>query len=550
MTYFKNISSKIRGKAILLFVSASIFSCSDFLEVTSREQVSDVALWETTGNADLFLNNVYSGLPDSYSQFDPFENFSDNAMNGVNGVVSRTLYFNSSYTPSNAPSYWDQYANIRKCNVFISNVEASKLDDAWKKLRLSEARFVRAYYYMLLLMYHGGVPIITDVLNQNEQGEAIFRARNTAAETAKFIIDECAAIADNLPKAAEAGRASKGAALTLKGWCELFQASPLYNPTNDKTKWKAAAETNKKVIDLAAYTLFPNYETMLLEDNNNNAEVIFSKQFLGGTALGSSKEGLQGAWVVGGVQRAYGGVDPTQNLVDEYQMANGLSITDPASGYDPKNPYLNREKRFYQTIIYDGSSWLGYEMIMRQGVGSRNATDLSNTNESTNTGYYLKKGMNPKFAVNGDNKLSSANFVLFRFAEVLLSYAEAQNEAVGPDESVYDAINKVRARSELPALKKGLTQDEMRTAIYRERRVELAFEEKRWPDLMRLKLAEKNLNGILKGIRIDKDGDKWNYTVIPAPAGDRTFYANKNYVLPIPQSAIDRNPKLVQNPNY
>lgn len=542
--------TKWNGKVALLFLVLGIVSCKNFLEVAPKDQIADDAVWTDPGTADLFLNNVYSGLPGPFNTFDPWENFTDNAMNGVNGQTSRVLYANSVYTPSNTPNYWAQYANIRRANLFIEKVTASSLPDTWKKPKLAEARFLRAYYYQLLWTAHGGVPIITSTLNQNTQGAEIFRARSTDQETYQFIVDECAAIVADLPLKAEAGRASKASALTLKGWCELFWASPLKNSANDKTRWALAAATNKQVVDLGSHSLFPNYETLFYEDNNNNAEVIFAKQYLGGTALGGGREGLQGPWIVGGVQRAYGGVDPTQELVDEYAMANGLPISDPASGYNPQNPYLNREKRFYQSIVYDGSIWVGAEMVMKQGVGSRNATDLSNTNEATNTGYYLRKGLNPKYAVNGNNQLNSASFIIFRFAEVLLSYAEAQNEAVGPDASVYDAVNKVRARSELPALKTGLTQDQMRVAIQRERRVELAFEEKRWYDLLRLKLAEKNLNGTLRAMKIEQVGGKWTYTVIPAPDGSRTFFANKNYLLPIPQSAMNQNTKLTQNPNY
>lgn len=542
--------NKYSRKALFLLIMSATLSCSDFLEVESKEQVSDATLWQTTGNADLFLNNIYSGLPGPFNTFDPNENFTDNAMNGVNGQTSRTLYANSVYTPSNTPNVWGQYTNIRACNLFIEKVTASNLPEDWKKVRLAEARFTRAYYYMLLWTNHGGVPIIKDVLNQNTQGDEVFRPRNTAEETYQFIVSECAEIANDLPLKVEAGRASRGAALTLKGWCELFHASPLYNESNDKALWAQAAETNKKVMELATYSLFPNYETMLLEESNNNNEIIFAKQYLGGTGLGGGREGLQGPWIVGGIQRAYGGVNPTQELVDEYAMANGLPISNPASGYDPQNPYVNREKRFYQSVIYDGAMWVNNEMIMKQGVGSRNATDLSNTNEATNTGYYLKKGLDPKYAVNGNHQLSSANFVIFRFAEVLLNYAEAQNEATGPDASVYEAINKVRTRSELPALSAGLTQAQMRTAIHRERRVELAFEEKRWYDLMRLKLAEKNLNGSLHAMVIEQSAGKWVYKVVPAPEGARTFFKEKNYLFPIPQSAIDRNDKLIQNPNY
>ncbi|RAJ93233.1 putative outer membrane starch-binding protein [Larkinella arboricola] len=534
--------------SLLIFLLVSISSCKDFLEVEPRDQVSDATLWSSTANADLFLHDVYAGIP-TMDIGDPWENYSDNSLNGQAGRVSGILYGASIYTPSNAPNRWALYTQIRKCNLFITKVTASALSDPWKTQRLGEARFLRAYYYMLLWTAHGGVPIITDVLNQSTQGDAIFRARNTPEETVKFITDECAAAAKDLPTTAEAGRATKGAALTLKAWCELFNASPLYNAANDKAKWALAAATYKSVMDLKTYTLFPDYNTLFFEENNNNVEVIFDRQHLGGTGLANYRESYLGPRFVYGTLTGFGHVDPTQDLVDEYAMANGLPITAPGSGYDPQNPYVNREKRFYQSIVYDGSTWLGDLMIMKQGVGSLNATDLNNSSVSTKTGYYLRKGMNTKYASVNNNQ-NSANLILFRYAEVLLGYAEAQNEAVGPDESVYSAVNLVRARSELPPLSPGMTQAQMRVAIHRERRVELAFEDKRLPDLMRLKLAEKVLNGTVHAMKIDMVGGKPVYTVIPAAGGAKTFYPEKNYVLPIPQSAIDKNPKLTQNPNY
>jgi hypothetical protein len=544
-----NVIKHLNIKSALLLLIVGLSSCEKFLNVEPKDQVTANALFESAGNADLFLNNVYAGLEGPFNTYDPTENFSDNSMNGVGGTPSRVLYGTSVYTPSNAPSYWGLYTSIRAANLFIQKITPTAFDATWKKQRLGEARFLRAYFYQVLWTHYGGVPLITDVLNQS-QGDSIFRARNTAEETFKFITEECNAIAEDLPVKAEAGRATKGAALTLKAWCELFRASALYNPANDKALWATAAATFKKVMDLKTYDLFPDYNLQFFEDNNDNVETIFAKKYLGGTNLGGGREGLQGTWIVGGLQRAYGGVDPTQELVDEYAMSNGLPITDPASGYDPQRPYENREKRFYQSIVYDGAIWLDFEVVIRHGVGSRDETDLSDINESTNTGYYLRKGLNPKYAINGNNLQNSANFIIFRYAEVLLSYAEAQNEAVGPDASVYEMVNKVRDRSELDPLPDGLNQDEMRKAIRRERRVELAFEEKRWYDLIRWKIAETNLNGNLHAMLIEKENDKWVYKIIPAAAGARIFYPEKNYLYPIPQSARDKNNKLDQNPNY
>lgn len=536
------------GIMALVLTGICFSSCKKYLDVTAKDQVTDATLWSSTETGDLFLNNIYAGIP-SQNTDDPLDNYSDNSINGQAGKYSGDVYANSSYTPSNGPDRWGLYGNIRACNIFIDKVNASKLPDDWKTLRLAEARYLRAYFYSLLWTYYGGVPIITDVLDRNSQGDSIFRARSTDAETFDFITSECKAIAGDLPLEAAAGRATRGAALTLEGWCELFNASALKNPDNDKARWALAAATNKAVMDLKVYSLFPDYGQMFMEENNNNVEVIFEREHLGGTALANTRTYVDGPrWVNGNLQ-SWGQVDPTQDIVDEYEMANGLPITDPASGYDPDHPYENREQRFYQSVVYDGSVWLDFTMVMKQGVGSRNETDLSNSSTSTKTGYYLRKGMDPRYAA-VYNDQNSASFIIFRYAEVLLSYAEAQNEAVGPDGSVYDAVNQVRARSALPPLPTGLDQDDMRAAIRRERRIELAFEDKRWYDLIRWKLAEKNLNGSLHAIVIQNENGKWVYNTKPAAGGQRTFYANKNYLMPIPQYAMDKNEKLTQNPNY
>lgn len=533
---------------LILFIFGEL-SCKKFLEVIPADQVSDPTVWGDTNTADLFLNGIYGRLLNQSGE--PLDNFSDDGINGINQVsASRTYYATSIYTPSNTPNNWATlYSAIRNCNLFIEKINSSTFTGSWKDQRLAEARFLRAYFYQLLWLWHGGIPIITEVQDRITQGDDIFVSRSTSEEVFLFIISELDAVVDDLPSKAETGRASKGAALTLKGWCELFEASPLKNVNNDKSKWAQAAATNKQVIDLGLYGLFPDYNTLFFEENNNNNEVIFAKQYLGSTALGNTKVANLSVTFVNGVAHAWASSNPTQELVESYSMSNGLSIKDPLSGYDSQNPYLNREKRFYQSIVYDGSVWLGSEIIMKQGVNSRNATDLGDKDESSNTGYYWRKGLDEKYATIGNNQ-NSAQFPIFRYAEVLLNYAEAQNEVSGPDEGIYEAVNMVRMRSELPPLPSDLNQEEMRDAIHRERRVELAMEGKRWYDLLRWKLAEKNLNGPLHAILIEQVGAEWKYSSVPAAAGLRTFDAEKNYLLPVPQSAMDRNQKLDQNPHY
>lgn len=546
----KSISLTSPKSTWILLVAVAFFgACDESLDVVPKDQIDDKALWETPENADLFLNNIYTAVPSYASSGDPLENYSDNAINGIAGRYSASVYGNSSYTPSNGPSQWGYYNEIRRCNLFIQKVTESTLPDNWKKLRLAETRFLRAYFYSLLALHHGGVPIITDVLDRYAQGGEIFRARNTFDETIEFITTECAAIAPDLPLTAVTGRVTRGASLTLKAWCELFYASPFYNTTNDKAKWQKAADSYKDVMGLDVYELFADYRTLFFEENNGNIEVIFDRVHLGGTGMANMRASNYGPTFVHGTARAFAGSNPTQELVDDYLMANGLPIDDPSSGYDPQQPYVGREQRFYTDIIYDGAVWLDDEIIMKQGVGSRNQTDLSDNNEATNTGYYWKKAIDPQYA-NLNNIENGANYIIFRFADVLLGYAEAQNEANGPDESVYAAINQVRERADLPAVEEGLSQAQMRAVIYRERRVELASEDKRWYDIIRWKTAEEVLNGHMHAVSIVQENGQWVYKYVRAGGGLKVFYPEKNYVYPIPQSARDANPKLTQNPHY
>lgn len=532
--------------SIYLIITTAFFACGEYLDLSPTNRVTDAIVWNTTQNGDMFLNNIYAGLPRAYNTADPVDNYSDDAIAGPVNQYSRTTFALSNYDASNAPNYWaGNYANIRKCNLFIEKVETSELDEDWKRIRLAEARFLRAYFYHILWMHYGGVPVITEVLNQSEQGDGIYRERNTATETFQFITEELEAVAPDLPLEPEEGRASWGAALTLKGWCELYEASALRNPNNDPLKWQKAADTNKQVIGSGLYSLFSDFQTMFYEENNNNVEEIFSRQYLGGTSLGGSREGLTAPFNVGGESKSHGGVRPTHSLVQEFFMANGLPITDPESGYDPNAPYKNREKRFYYTVTYNGAEWLGNTMIYRVGSGSLNEFDRGSP-----TGYDLIKGMNPIYATHGNQMLNSASQKYFRYAEVLLNYAEAQNEASGPDPSVYEAINLVRERVELPPLKSGLSQEEMRKAIHQERRVELAFEQKRLLDLIRWKTAEVALNQNLLGMKIENTASGSIATVVPVSGGERRFYPEKNYLLPIPQSTMDKNHQLTQNPNY
>ncbi|WP_242204042.1 RagB/SusD family nutrient uptake outer membrane protein [Aestuariivivens insulae] len=541
--------------ALLLLLFITMLACNDDnLDVVPRDKFSDANVWVDEGASDLFLNDVYNRImPDFNNTYDPIENWSDNAICGYAWPRSRNTIQRSLQNPTNNPfahisDYlrWDVvYNNIRRTNVFIKNVtESTALSDDFKKLRLAEARFLRAYAYQWLYMTYGGVPLIEVPLDRVEQGEDIFYPRSTAEETVQFITSECAAIYVDLPTTPEQGRIGKGAAMALKGWVELYAG-----------KWADAAASNKKIMDELDYDLHPDYEGFfLLKPGEANVEGILYRQYFP-PAKGGRLDGFIGpTFTDGGAETSWGGCNPTQELVDDYAMDNGKPIDDPTSGYDPQNPYENREPRFYQSIVYNGSYFYNHTFSMVEG--SKNAIDLTDKDDATQTGYYFRKRLDDKTltlgAANWNGRTSYQNYNCFRYAEVLLNYAEAQNEAVGPDLSVYDAVNEVRDRAGIPDLPLGLSQDDMRTAIRRERRVELAFEDKRFWDLLRWKTAEVNINKPLTGVKITEGPTGLVYEYVDATGGDRQFDASKNYLFPIPQSAIEANSELQgdQNPGY
>lgn len=555
-------------KTVCLAGSLALLSaCEDWLEIEPKDRFGDTTVWGSEENADMFLNDIYNQLPHLNNETQNLDQYSDNSYVGAEWMNARTTIYTGALSPTSwIPGPWDmwkwgrqnnddakgQYERIRSCNLFITKVTESDFSAEYKKERLAEARFLRAWFYHYLWMAYGGVPIITEVLDNNVSTD-IFYPRETAQKTFEFIDKELDEIKDDLPprrSGSDLGRASKGAILTLKGWVELFHASELRNPGKDKKRWEAAAATLKDVIDLQVYHLQPTILDFWTEATNNNDEVIFDFQM--SKQNGGRREGLFGPVFVKGVQSSWGNMQPTQELVDDYCMANGLPITDPASGYNKNNPYKNREKRFYQSILYDGSMWQGEEIITRVGVGSPNEIDTSSDSDVTNTGYYTRKTIDE--SVNGADNLQMsngmANYIFFRYADVLLMYAEASLEA-GDKPTAIEYLDMVRTRGDnMPSIgdtyPQGITENQLREIIRRDRRIELAFEDKRWWDILRWKICDGE-NGVMNkpigGMKIeDTNGDGvWEYNY--HEVGKRTFLP-RMYYQPIPQYVIDKNPVI------
>lgn len=528
-------------------------SCRDSaLDIVPKDQLTDATLWQNAENAGLFLNDIYNALnpgpvssvwtalPSEISN-DPLDNFSDNSVSGnLAGIPSYEAFTQGAYSPS-IPIFNDHwrnmYENIRKCNILIDKVGASDFAEADKKSLIAQGRFLRAYYYKWLVDLYGGVPIITSALDRNADGDGIFAARNTYEECVAFIQQECDAAAADLPltvAAGDVGRATKGAAWALKSELELYAG-----------KWEEAAATSLQLMQSGAgYDLFPDYGTLFYEENENNVEVIFDVQYAA-EVKGVITERYWNPTVVsdGGGWQA---VNPTQNLVDSYEFLDGLTEAEGSEMFDPAHPYENRDKRFYASIIYDGAEWKDGVIYTRLGIPN-NRNQFGGVG-ATRTGYYLRKKVNPAI-VPGNS--SGQNSIVWRYAEVLLNYAEAKNEVLGaPDQSVYDAINRIRERAGLPELPAGLTREQMRERIRRERRVELAFEGKRLLDLWRWRIADQVFDQPLKAMKVTGTEGSLVYEKVNVDGGKVVFDPAKNYLMPIPEAVRARNDKIDQNPNY
>ncbi|WP_205509617.1 RagB/SusD family nutrient uptake outer membrane protein [Longitalea arenae] len=551
-------------------LATAITSCKkNFLDVQPTDRVSEDAI---LADSALFEDYVYARYVGIRLQDKEGDGTNPGFGRGFeyamwSSLTDESMYNNDDNTwlvqkgllaPENtgiAGTIWGRsYRGIRDCNFAINNIEKVTMSGPHKDKLLGELKFIRAFRYHDLIRNYGGVILMGDNvynLTDNLQEESLFN-RASLKESIDYAVaqlDEAAALLPlNNDGSWLLGRATKGAALALKSRLLLYAASPLYAAGS----WQAAVTAAQAVIGLNKYSIYSGgYGNLFLNGDNN--ESIFVRLYTknaGHTHL----EIANGPNSYGG----WGGNLPLQNLVDDYQMDNGKAITDPTSGYDPNNPYFGRDKRFYATILYNGASYRGstIETFVPGGKDSKDGPDNWNTSK---TGYYLKKFMNDAYPL--QNPWGNAGFqpwYYIRYAEVLLNFAEAANEAYGADVvppgstlSARTALNLVRQRAgvNMPALPAGLSQTQMRDAIRYERRVELAFEEHRFYDVRRWKIAEITENKPAGGITITKNGSTLSYA--PKVALDGRKFETKHYWLPIPRAEIQAsNNKIQQNSGY
>lgn len=539
-------------------------SCKrDLLDIYPSDSLSDATVFTDLQIANRVLTNVYGALPNGFARRDQnpgdagwsrgmsaFAMAEDDAE--ANNLASSTHGLNQGVLPTTwayADDIW--YANyviIRRANEFMEKIEPTPGDATLKKRMKAEAKFLRAFAYAELIKCFGGVPLI---LKAGTPEESII-PRNTYDECVTQIVKDCDEAAVDLPVVmppSDLGRATKVAALAVKARILLYYASPLNNPGNANDRWINAANAAKAVMAYGPapgsgeYGLYADYYKLFI-DKIGNKEVIFARKFQNPSI--NPSDGARNKWymsVPNVNDGAWGGFSPTQNLVDAYEMKNGKPISDPTSGYDSQNPYVNRDSRLDKSVLHQGSVYKAGIIIETYRGGNTNNT---NRLDSSKTGYGLMKMVDTTKWGNAGN--ADNDWIFIRYAEVLLNYAEAQNESAGPDASVYSAVNQVRARSGQPGLPAGLTKDAMRAMLQNERRVELTFEEHRFFDIRRWKLGSTYFKEAIRKVQIIKQAN--GTLTYSYPKWEDRDYKDFQNVMPIPQSEIDKNKKLVQNTGY
>lgn len=579
--------------AIAVFLIAALMALltackkTSFLDQTVTTSLDETTTFKDSSNAMQFLNNIYVNIgfatdPRRFSNTagtfgagleaacDEAEGPNAASTNGF--IQFATGSVNPTVVPDDA---WKIcYANIRSVNQFLKHIPIIPFNSALKTQVKAEARFLRAWYYTMLMQHYGGVPLIGDTIYAS--ADHIDVKRNTYQECVNYVLAELDAAGAVLPttwSGAQYGRASKGACMAVKARVLLFAASPLFNngglaagnadlanivayPDADPNRWKLAADAARAVIALNAYQLFvdstskpgePGFGFQELFTKRYNTEYILNRM------MGDNKY-LESLWDVPS-RGGSGGSFPYQELVDAFPMSNGLEITDPASGYDPNNPYQRRDPRLGYSIMHDSTMRVTFgtnqpspiQLYINTAVTPAIASSGDAVYKGTTTGLYIYKMVDPN-VINNSVGATTRVLPLIRYAEVVLNFAEATNEVSGPTPEVYQSIEAIRQRAGLRPwqLPTGLSQAQMRAVIQKERRLELAFEGFRFWDVRRWMIAEQTENQTMHGMEVDRGPG-----VVYKPFAVRKHnFTKAMYLWPLPLPEIAKSTNLLQNPLY
>ncbi len=553
-----------------LAMCLSLFSLTgcDFLDCDESSNYDKKSVFESHRRAKQMVTNIYSYLPSDFCGVDGamLDAATDDAVH-VYKSSDIQRFVNGTWSPNHVvDDVWSNYyEGIRAANLYLKEAENLtfeewKYSDDYQDIMKNfqnypyEVRFLRAFFYFELMKRYQNVPLVKEVLTV-EQANRLLPA--SSVQIADFILSECTDIAPNLPVSynsfadKETGRISRGAALALKARVALYMASPLYS-ADDTEKWKAAARAAYEIIKPAAglgYILDDSFGALFDEANNKSKEVILARP------VGLSGSFEQANFPMG-VEKGKTSTCPTQNLMEAFEVKKEDGTSVPFDWNNPEmqaNPYANRDPRMELTIVFNRMVWPAQEPV-EIWEGGANGLPLAN---ATVTGYYLRKYVNKNISFASGSKVTEKqhNWILFRYAEVLLNYAEAMvnafhNPAYTDAEfpmSALEAVNKVRARKgvEMSALPASISEEDFLKRLKNERRVELAFEGHRFWDVRRWKELDKTTD--IYGVKIQntESGDQYTKFLY-----DKRKTEEKMYFYPISDVERYKNPNLKQNSGW
>jgi len=507
---------------LLLFL---VVSCNDdVLEKLPEDTLSPELFYQDAENLETGLLGIYDALQDNQAFGDLLEldGISDNCILSRRSDLTEFINFsrgvvNAEVTGRLAEYYLSYYQIIQRANLLLENIDApGQITQAERNLIQAEARFLRALAYSRLVVLYGGVPLVTAPINR---ADAVIVSRASRNEVVNFIASELEATADVLgaePFNGQAGRATEQAALAIRARVLLYEAR-LGN-----ISWEEARSAIQEALTTAENNGaelvttgdgtdgFLNYDNVFYEANEDNNEILFAVK-------GNNLDLLINISQFYGPKGGNLSMSLHKDFIDDFYTTDGLPITDDNSIFDPNNPYSNRDPRLSASAYTPGSKLFDGSEFNGQASAGELLTDFALRKMVTLDGV--------------QQNIGELDMIVIRFADLLLMFAEAENEVNGPTAAAYEAINRVRRRVNMPDIPADLNQQEFRNEIIHERRVEFAFEGLRWFDLVTLGIADEQINGIDDGL-------------------GRAFVPNQQELFPIPQSEINLNPNLTQNPGY
>lgn len=610
----------IKNIVLIVAVSAMFGACKkDFLNTLPLDKPPASTVWADPSLSEAFVTDIYNVYHDGILNQESMDCISDNALYnfGRADIMEGNISPSSTGWVNNTYEWGEMYFRIRATNIALENLSTATFDSSMVNRLKGESYFLRAHCYNQLLRYYGGVPIIKSTYSLGSPDFAI--ARNTYAECVDAIVSDLDSATMLLKgKSLGLGRATSDAAMALKARVLLYAASDLHDmPTaklksellngysnpellgyvdgDQKARWQKAKDAAQAVVDLGTYgykldlaapvtkdEAIANYTDVYLSRNGGEKESILSKYYVNASADD------WGSWYPrNNTTNGYHGwtsSEPTQNLVDNYEMMDGTKFdwNNPAQATDP---YVNRDPRFYASILYDGSKWKPrttdgagtdpygeiqfgtYEVgtagsaATYFGLDTRNSS-IENWN-GTRTGYSIRKFTNDNMSLVDMNNRQQVPSIQIRYTEIVFNLIEASLE-LGDEATAKTWLNKIRFRSGMPAITE--TGPALVARYQNERNIEMLFEEQRFYDARRWMIAPQTLGqkvrimtitGKLKPgktvttYRYSKDNYDYTYRVQNIESGvENRAWDDKLYFPPIKLDEMNKNKKLIQNPGY